>query len=284
MTVRRDLQQKFADSYIRSTSDTLAPTIRNATLLAHEVSTIIVDTVHLTNGAQELDTTWTLPGFSSTPLDTAYRATIHSTPPLMQGLHHASSMSENVTVQPSDSGSEDVEWAAWHHGNELELTIAGSVSAVLRYCDITENEREVITLAARRLSVGNHVVFAAAHSVAKRQNLQTGSFTFDGLISCLLHAYPGTHEAIAQLREKGKRVIYMTPEPEDIATYIGHACGVVDQPSAAQHTNFTSSTSHSIYAHANQRAASRLIRALPPSVLIARHHIGTINNMLDAFR
>ena len=284
MTVRRNLQRDFADSYVRSSANGLVPTIRKAATLAHDIHTIVVDTTHLTDGTQRLAETWTLAATSLSPQDTAYRATTHSTRALIRGLHRACKDSSQIAASPAEVGSEDVEWASWHHGENLELTIAGSVSSVLHYCDVTENEREAITLAARRLSVGNHIAFAAAHTVSKQAHLHAGTLTFDGLVSCVLHAYPGTYEAISQLREQGKRVVYMTTEPEDIATNVGHACGIVNRPAPARHANFVSSASHAIYANVNRRTARHIMDTLPQPVLIARHQLNTLNSMFDAFR
>ena len=282
MTVRRDLQREFADSYVRSSTNGLVPTTQKATTLAHDTQTIVVDTINLTDGTQGLAETWTLAATSLSPQDTAYRATAHSTRALMRGLHNACKDSAPIALVPAEVGSEDVEWASWHHGANLELTIAGNVSSVLHYCDVTENEREAISLAARRLSVGNHIVFAAAHTLSKQAHLQAGTLTFDGLVSSVLHAYPGTHEAISQLREQGKRVVYMTAEPEDIATHVGHACGIVDRPSPARHADFVSSASHAIYANVNRRTARHIMDTLPQPVLIARHQLDTLYRMFDA--
>jgi len=283
MTVRRDLQREFADAYMRSSGHALVTATRSAHAFAHSIQTIIVDTPHLTDGAQELAEIWTLPATTATTLATAYHATTMSTRALMRGLHHVSGESTTIATQPAETGSNDVEWAAWHHGEELELTVTGSVPAVLNYCDVTENEREVIILAARRLSAGNHIVFACARGLSKDTQLRAGALNFDGLISCLLHTYPGIPECIVQLRRAGKRVVYMTSEPEDIATYIGHACAIVDQPSPARHAGFTTSPAHAIYAHVNRRSAHRLLATLPQPVLIARHRLDVVARMLASF-
>lgn len=284
MTKRWDLRSEFTQAYRSTVVATSPPAPKSATAYATNLRTIVVDALHVTDGAQQFVETWTLPGVSGSPRETASQATYVSTTPLMTGLHRATSRTTTVPVLPARSGGGAVEWTAWHEGNSFHYTMAGSVEATLHYCDLTENERERITIRARALSQGGRIVFAAARGHSEDEAPRYGMLTFDGLVVCELHLLPGTRDAVAHLRHAGIRLVYVTTAPEDIAMYIAHAAGITDHPKAARHGGFATSSDHTVYANVTRVNARRIISALPQPLLIARHPLSDIVRMLEAYR
>jgi len=284
MTKRWDLRNEFARVYCSAAADTSLPATQTASAYAKSLRIIVVDALQLTDGTQRFIETWTLPGTSGIPRATANRATLTSTTPLMVGLHHATIGETTSHVAPAYSGRDAIEWTAWHQGNLLEITAAGSVEAVLHYCDVTENERERITMKARAMSRSGRIVFATATGTSHDTEPSYGTLNFDGLIVCELDLLPGTRDAVARLRHASIRLVYVTAAPEDVAIYIAHAAGITDHPKSGRHGDFVTSPDHDIYASVTRVNARRIISALPQPLLVAQHPISDVAHMLEACR
>ena len=284
MTKRWNLRSEFKRAYCSEAANPSLSAPRSSTTYAKNLRTIIVDTVHLTDGAQQYIETWTLPGTSGNPRETASKATHASTTPLMAGLRRAVSPMTMPPAMPAHSSGGAVESTAWHQGDVFELTVAGSVEAILHYCDVTENERERITIKARALSHSGRIVFATAKGASREMTPEYGTLSFDGLIVCELHLLPGTLDAVTHLRRAGIRLVFMTAAPEDLAMYIARAAGITEHPKAARHGEFVTSPDHDVYASVTRINARRIIDALPQPSLIARHPLNELVRMLEASR
>lgn len=246
------------------------------------IRTIVVDTAHLTDGTQLFEYSWAPPGQQTEPHMTAHLATIASTSPLMRGLHSATDDASRVTT-PAAAGSTSVEWSAWHAGSQYDITVAGTIDRVLSLCDVTENEREQITLRARTLSRQRHIVFATARSTSDHAILPTSGLTFDGLVACSLVLLPGTTQALSSLRARQIRIVYITTEPEETAMLIAHAAGITTHPKSARHASFVTSVDHVVYAHADRINARRIIAALPQPLIVARRSLAELATRVEAY-
>ncbi|MEO5949422.1 MAG: hypothetical protein ABIP74_03390 [Candidatus Saccharimonas sp.] len=283
MNKRRELVRDFARTYLHINLRTLAGVPHEIHELVKDLQTVIVDTIHLSNGTQTLIETWVLPGTAGAPKHTAHRATATSLQPLPRGLRLATAPSR-APVQPADSGSGGVEWSAWHHGDVYELTVAGSVEEVLMYCETTDNERERIIMQARKLSQSDYIVYATARGLSKDARPTHGALAFDGLVVCRLHLLPGTIDAISRLKQRGVRIIYMTAAPEDLATYVAQTAHITDQPKIARHGRYASNHEHAIYARVSRINARKITAALPQPHIVALHPLPELVAMLDACR
>jgi len=283
MNKRRELARDFARTYFHISLRGLAPIPHEIREHVAQLKIVIVDTLHLTDGAQTLKGTWTLPGNSANPADTAHRATIASVRPLPSGLRVATAASHTPHT-PADSGNGSIEWSAWHFGDTYELAVAGSIEEVLMYCDVTENEREMITMQARTLSSDGHVVYATARGVSEHTKPILSSLSFDGLIACELHLHPGTLPAIARLRSHGIRVIYMSAEPEDVATCVAQAAHINIRSEAARRSSYVTTTTHAVYARVTRITARKIVAALHEPHIISQHPLSELVDMLDACR
>jgi magnesium-transporting ATPase (P-type) len=272
----------FAQSYL-SGAGMFDRSVRQATALATSLRTIVVDTAHLTDGGQRVTQSWVATQEPANPQKTAYLATIASTSPLMRGLHKATHEPSSIE-KPAAAGSEEVEWSAWHDGSHFHLTVVGSIERMLHLCEVTENEREQIILQARKLSRSGMIVYATARGTSDRSALPTDNLNFEGLVACALTLLPGTTQAMSDLRTRGINIIYITSEPEDIATGIAHIAGLTTHPKSARHADFATSSDHTIYAHANRVNTRRIIASLPQPLIVARHSLATLAALLDAYR
>lgn len=283
MNKRSELVRDFAHTYFHINLGALARVPREIHTQVVNVQTIVVDTVHLTDGSQILVDTWTLPGTAARPDQTAHLATIASLQPLPRGLRRATTSSQEA-IKPAYSGVSDVEWSAWHHGEEYELTIAGSIEETLPYCDLSDTEHEQVIMQARRLSHGGHIVYATAKGFSKDTIPMRGTLKFDGLVACKLELLPGTLHAISTLRARGIKLVYMSSGPEDVATFVAHAARITEHPKIARHGRYATSDGHTIYARVTRINARNIIAALPQPVLVSHHPIATLVDMLDACR
>lgn len=282
MNNKRELRREFARAYFSVVPGKFRRMPRGIAAHTKALQTLVVDTVHLTDGTQRLAEVWVLQGTNGTPLDTAAKATMKSAQPFMRGLYRA--LHTMPAHKPAHVGSGAVEWTAWYHGDAFEFAMAGNVSNVLRYCDLTDNERERIMITARRLSRNGDLVWATAKGISRDKMPPRGTLMFDGLVSCTPQLLPGTVHAATRLRQLGIRLVYVTAAHEDIATYIARAAHITDYPKVARHARFTPSFEHAIYAHADRVSARRILRELPQPALVARHPLTDFVRMLECWR
>lgn len=284
MTMTKGVQRKeFARTYLTGRG-VFDHSVRQAASLATSLRTIVVDTAHLTDGTQVFAQHWVATEQPTDPRKTAHLATIASSSPLMRGLHHATNLQPTRDEKPAATGSEDVQWSAWHDGSRYQLTVVGSIERILHLCEVTENEREQIILRARTLGRGRHIVFATARATSDHATLPTDTLIFEGLVACTLTLLPGTTHAISRIRAHDIRLVYITAQPEAMATAIAHAAGLTTHPKSARHADFTSFTEHTIYAHATRINTRRILASLPQPLIVARHSLAELATLLDAFR
>lgn len=285
MNERRVLRQRCIAAYSSMAPGPLGGVPKEFRAQLHRLKTVVVDTPQLTNGAQTVRATWTLPGMIGDVSLIAHRATAGSSDTLLRGLHSATHSGHKLPPAPVHHSQPAIAWTAAHAGDIFELAVAGSVNDTLTYCDLTENERERIVVAARTLSRGGHVVYAIATGKEPHvEELRHGQLSFVGLVACSLELLPGTRRAIEQLRTRGSAIVYMSALPEDTATYIAHAAGITRHPKTARHGHYASDAEHAIYASVTRVSARRLLAALPQPQLVARHPLAQFVDMVDACR
>jgi magnesium-transporting ATPase (P-type) len=176
---------------------------------------------------------------SSDGLDAALTEYIHThsmTMPLYEPFHriafdHQSGASGNI----------------WHHGAEYYITIKGTPELILNHCDISENERESITMQLHAMSANGAVVIAVAagmvpHSISRLADLKTTEkLSFVGLISLQIDLSADARQLIAQAKAKDITVYICTGQHSTAAYYLTSQLGltttigdVVDASSLAQ--------------------------------------------------
>ena len=284
MNKRRALRSEFVHSYFNAS---LSPLGGVPSRVGHEIAslkTIVVDTAHLTHGYQTYQTAWTLQANEITPEETAYKATIASSHLLMKGLRDALTSTYHDSTEPAASGSGVIDWSSWYHGESFEVTVAGSIEEVMSYCDLTENEREQIIIQARSMAHGNYIAYGTARGVSADAKPKLGDLHFTGIVVTELHLLSGTIAALTELHHRGINVVYMTAEPEDIATHIATAAHLTSHPKIARHGAYARAGDHGIYARLDRVRARRILEQLPHPVLVARHPLGELVRMLDACR
>lgn len=284
MNKRRALRNEFVRSYFGATLGPLGTIPLGITRDIHALKTVVVDTPHLTNGYQTFESSWVLQAGEMPPEEVAYRATAASRGILASGLHEALTTRFHDLTEPAAAGSNDVEWSSWYHGASFQHTITGSVEEVAKYCDLTENEREQIVIQARSMAHGDHIVYGAAHGISSHTAPQTGEHNFTGLVVTSLHLASGTTSGLAALRERGIRVVYMTGESEDLATYVTNAAHLNTHAKVARHAAYAQGGDHTIYAHIDRVNARRIVTQLPQPTVILRHPVAEFVHMLDACR
>jgi phosphoglycolate phosphatase-like HAD superfamily hydrolase len=279
MIKRRSELQEFARSYTTVRMGMFGIVPRSVRAKFRALRTLVVDASQISDGTQHLVRTWQNNASDHSPEITAYYATRHSTAPLMRGLHTSLHSYATIDTPAYRHGSDEVEWTAWHQGAEYLLAAVGGIRETLQLCDATDTEREQAMLKARALAHEGHIVYATAHHISHQPQPHHGTMTFDGLVVCALSTFPGTHHALASLRHDDVRVVYMTSDPEDIATQVARAAGIVEHPKIARHGNFVHDTDHALYAHITRVNAPRILKQLPSPYMIARDPIARFVHM-----
>lgn len=284
MDKRRALRNEFLRVYFGIRLTPLGRPPSHVLDEVRQLKTLVVDTPHLTSGYQTFESYWLLEGASGSPEEIAYRATTQSHHLLMRGLNESLSHRHSKPTEPASRGDGKVAWTSWYHGETFEIDLAGSIEEVLVYCDVTENEREQVMMTARSLAHGGHLVYATAHGSSNEPAPTHGNLSFCGLVVTTLHLSSGTLQALTELRNHGIQVVYMTDEPEDLATHVADIAHLTSHPKIARHGTYVTSTEHAVYARIDRINARRVIAQLPSPVLIARHPVAELARMIMTCR
>lgn len=278
MSTRRDLRNDFIRHYLHPSDKGLVLRHKLKRRIG-DIATLVIDIQHLTTGKMQVVDSWSLPDTEASPTDSVYRATVKSSNLLMRGLHAACGNAK-LTPHMSD-GSGLVDYAVWHHGQHHKVYIAGSTARVLQYCDLTENEREEILMQARKFATNSKIVFATAQGVTESKRPTAGSLQFTGLIVCSLDLHKGTFAAMDGIRSKGILPVLMTSEAEDVAMMVAQAARVVTKATGARHAGYAAAH-HAIFSNVTKANAPQIIRKLDQDVIVARHSLPEIYDMLAA--
>lgn len=116
--------------------------------------------------------------------------------------------------------------SSWHHGSSYQTVISGRPEIILRYIDMTENERERYLLECRRQNAaGNEILSIAALDAARPidsvETLRTHhDFTPVGSIAAHRSADPRKLARLRKLIERGDSITLLSREhPAYIASF-----------------------------------------------------------------
>lgn len=165
---------------------------------------------------------------TETPLDTALIQYMH-----VRALSFDSRQPlREFTFDPDDGTS----GALWHHGSEYQIAIKGTPEYILNYCDMSENERESVTLQLQTMSGNGSYCVAVASGVLQRpikhitDLRHKEKLQFVGLVSLQLEVASTARQCISDAASRGM-TIYLGTSLHPAATYhLASQLGLASQP------------------------------------------------------
>ncbi|MEO7904559.1 MAG: hypothetical protein ABIR91_02055 [Candidatus Saccharimonadales bacterium] len=202
--------------------------------------TAIIDrTSALTNNQLVVTSTWQPRGGANPVMKSIADSIIVSTDPLDRALsdHLASSGTSSPSQQPLHqlefSQTTAVSGNIWHHGAQYAVAIKGMPEQVLDLCDLSDNERESITLQLQLLSTAGNYIVALASGLLKRdvKSINTlkrdEKLRFIALVSIAVTIPPSTRQLIDSLGSRGIHTYVMTGQHPAAGLHLGQQLGLV---------------------------------------------------------
>lgn len=91
----------------------------------------------------------------------AWHALLGATTPKLKALQRSLPQVPTAAHKPVASGSKSgITWATWHYGKDFYTYWCGDVTTVLHMSHLTDTEREIVLLRARKAEVQGAITFA----------------------------------------------------------------------------------------------------------------------------
>lgn len=207
------------------------------------VQTIILDrTSALTDNQLVVKSVWQPRHASALIGDTLSRTIITSKDPLDQALSaytqsHAGTMNYHPMRQFEFTQKQGMSGNLWHRGAEFILTVKGSPEQVIGACDLSDNERESITLQLHALSSnGDYIVAFARTSLDKpikrlAELSRKTRLQFVGFASLSVSIPASTRQLLQVAARKGAAVYMLTGQHPAASYYTASQLGLAARPS-----------------------------------------------------
>ena len=200
----------------------------------HSITTFVVDSSSLVKDVYRFHSTWSPYSNKATLLTAAHNALLATDNPELQLLKDSLPTNTHTTHAPVDSGNQILSWSTWHNGGEYTTFWCGDVTAMLHHANLTDTEREQVTLEARKAISRGLITYAVGSSTTTTQ--PTGpEHTIEqvGLIFVKPTIYPGTEIALQQIKAHGITVVYVSSDDAYTTTTIAHLTGLSTKNSVA---------------------------------------------------
>lgn len=177
-------------------------------------------------------------------------------PPLTQANH-----------PPITTADHTLTWASWHQGGDYQTYWFGDVTTLLHYTDITDTEREQLTLKARKAIAEGQLAYAVGVGLTPElPHAPQPIITRVGLIFVTPSVYSGTISAIHDIKEQGIAIVYASRDDTYTVTAIAQLVGIAakNETAITMTTGRIQAMQHTLYAGATPAAIHRLVASLPP--------------------
>jgi Ca2+-transporting ATPase len=120
----------------------------------------------------------------------------------------------------------------WHHGADYQVTVKGAPERILDLCDLSENERESITLQLHTLSASGADIIALAegifpHAIKKLTDLKSSEkLIFVGFVSLQMSVSSSARQLIALAKTQSMRIYLCTGKHQTASYYIAEQLGI----------------------------------------------------------
>lgn len=125
----------------------------------------------------------------------------------------------------------------WHYGAEYILALKGMPEQIIERCELSDNERESITLQLQAMSAAGNYIVAFARATLTRPVTAISKLPaqtplqFVGFVSLSVAVPATTRQLIARLQVSGAAIHVVTGQHPAAGSQIGRQLGIVTQPS-----------------------------------------------------
>lgn len=120
----------------------------------------------------------------------------------------------------------------WHHGADYQVTVKGAPEQILDLCELSENERESITLQLHTLSANGADIVALAegifpHAIKKLTDLKSSEkLTFVGFVSLQMSISSSARQLVSWASAHGVRIYLCTGKHQTTSYSIAEQLGI----------------------------------------------------------
>lgn len=202
--------------------------------------TVIIDrTSALANNQLIVTSTWQPRGGVLPVMKSIADSIVVSTDPLDRALSEylASSGTSSSSQQPLHqlefSPSTAISGNIWHQGAQYAVAIKGMPEQVLDLCDLSDNERESISLQLQSLSAAGNYIVALASGLFKRdiKSINTlrpnEKLTFIALVSITVTIPSSSRQLIDSFGSRGIHTYIVTGQHPAAGLHLGQQLGLV---------------------------------------------------------
>lgn len=232
-----------------------------------QLTTLIVDTPNLIgdhyryarawSGAMESDEVVAVATHALTGATNAMPCAVRACLPLLTKAGHP----------PIATADHTLTWASWHHGGDYETYWFGDITTLLHYADITDTEREQLTLKARKAITEGKLAYAVGQSLTHElPHAPHQVITRVGLIFVTPSVHSGTISAIHDIKKQGIAIVYASHDDTYTVTALAQLVGIAakNETAITMTTGRIQAIRHTLYAGATPAALHQLLASLPP--------------------
>lgn len=206
-------------------------------------TTIILDRISaLTNNQLAVTSIWQPRHATNTLATTLSQATIISTDPLDQALtaysqSHGATLSHYQPLRQFDfTQQQGMSGNLWHNGGDYNLAVKGLPETVIAHCDLSDNERESITLQLHALCKDGGYVVAVGRATIKKpikslSELSAGhSLQFVGFVILDVTMAHSTKTLLTQAVASGVKPYILTGQHPVAGFHLASQLGLAARP------------------------------------------------------
>lgn len=192
---------------------------------AKRIDTIVIDSTALTDGHLKFAQSYSLDTPPKEVTNITQRALIGNTSPRSQLLREGMESQASLPYDPVASHDGTLTHSSWHEGEFYRTYWLGEVADIINHTDLTDNEREQLTITARSYIAHGRQVYAVGVSLTEcLPGAQPKGSTLRsvGLVSFNRTLHPDTPYAIEKIKQEDVDIVYASTDSALNTTTLAH--------------------------------------------------------------
>lgn len=198
------------------------------------IRTLVVDSSSLIKDTYQFDSAWSSHMDKNEVVTATYNALIATDELKLRSLRNNLPPSKDAAHAPISGDYQTLSWSTWHHGSDYKTFWFGDITSMLHHADITDTEREELTLRARRAISRGLIAYAVGSSLTPSLPARPDHDIEQlGLIFMKPIVYPGTETALRQIKSHGIDILYISSDDTYTTTAVAHVTGLAEKDEIA---------------------------------------------------
>ena len=267
----KNQQRAFIDHYFPGSAGRLL-SLSAAKKQASAITTLVVDTLNLTDGSVQLDRALPFGTSGHVPLHDAKKAMVGQTGFLSRALLEPGDESVEH-YQPIQIITDSVSGSVWHYGQIYKSYWIGRATSIAHRAELTENERESFLMTCRKLAAHGSKVYAVSYSEHEHlpKSYKSVHSHIVGILVFHPNLYAGTEEAVAAIHNQSLGIVYASQDSEhDVQAFARRSC--IDTSNAIPfvwRAGRELPVDHTLYAGLTGAQRENVIRQFPNALVLA---------------